>query len=253
MISGFFESLSAYFKALALIPKFNLWKQLLVPCFVGLCLAIALGGTIFLFGDNLGNLLTGWIPLSESDSWLATIWNGIASALKTAGGIMGTIISLAIAIIAYKNLFLVVVGPFLSPLTEKVEEKLTGRKVQSPPFFKSFIRGLRLALRNIFKELFWVAVLFIFGLFPLFSIPAAILIFIVQAYFTGAGNFDFTLERHLNRKESIRFVKSNRWLAIGNGAVFLLLLGIGIGFIIAPPLAAIAATLSTVDKLESYD
>ena len=39
-------------------------------------------------------------------------------------------------------------------------------------------------------------------------------------------------------------------LALGNGLVFMGLLAIGIGFLIAPPLAAIAATLETTKRLD---
>ena len=50
--------------------------------------------------------------------------------------------------------------------------------------------------------------------------------------------------------ESTRFVKRHRWLAIGNGTVFLLLLGTGVGFLVAPPLAAVAGAQETVKRLE---
>ena len=61
---------------------------------------------------------------------------------------------------------------------------------------------------------------------------------------------DYTLERHFSSRESIRFVKSHRGLAIGNGTVFMFLLMTGFGFLFAPPLAAVAATIETVKRLE---
>jgi len=60
---------------------------------------------------------------------------------------------------------------------------------------------------------------------------------------------DFTLERYFNRKETISFIKNNKGMAIGNGTVFLLLLSIGIGFLIAPPLSAIVGTITVNKKL----
>ncbi len=247
MISGFTKSIGAYFQALKMIPKYGLWSYLLVPGLISLLLALGIGSISFFLGDDLGQLLSNLIPTSNGDGWLANIWNWINGGLQSIAGWMGSILILAISIILYKNLVIAFIGPFLSPLSEKVEYELTGMKRQSPPFFKSFVRGITLAIRNIIKESLIVAVLFIFGLFPLFSVPAAILIFIVQAYYAGAGNMDFTLERYFNRKESIRFIRNNRGMAIGNGAVFLLLLSIGIGFLIAPPLAAIVGTI-TVNK-----
>jgi hypothetical protein len=61
---------------------------------------------------------------------------------------------------------------------------------------------------------------------------------------------DYTLERHFNIGDSVHFARNNRGLALGIGTVFLLLLATGIGFLIAPPLAAVAATLETTKRLE---
>ncbi|HFB99615.1 MAG TPA: hypothetical protein ENJ53_02310 [Phaeodactylibacter sp.] len=77
-----------------------------------------------------------------------------------------------------------------------------------------------------------------------------ILIFLIQAYYAGFGNLDYTLEGHYSVRESNRFVKEHRWLAIGNGTMFLLLLGTGVGFLVAPPLAAVAGAIETVKRVE---
>jgi len=64
---------------------------------------------------------------------------------------------------------------------------------------------------------------------------------------------DYTLERHFSIGESVRFVRANRWLAVGNGAVFMLILMTGIGFLLAPPLATVAATIETAKRLEGIN
>ena len=61
---------------------------------------------------------------------------------------------------------------------------------------------------------------------------------------------DYTLERHLNYKDSITFVKNNKGIAIGNGIVFMLFLLIPvIGIILVLPLSVTAASIKTVDIL----
>ena len=198
-----------------MIPKFGLWSYFLLPGIISVLLAVGIGSISFFLGDDLGELLADLLPEANGDGWLGGVWNWIKSGLQSVAGWMGSILILAISIILYKNLVIAFVGPFLSPLTEKVEFELTGIKQQSPPFFSSLVRGITLALRNIFKEVLLVSILFLIGLFPLFSVPAAILIFIIQAYYAGAGNMDFTLERYFNRKESIRFIRKNKGMAIG--------------------------------------
>jgi CysZ protein len=118
---------------------------------------------------------------------------------------------------------------------------------------KDLIRGLRLAIRNIIRELFFTILLFLVGLIPLFSPFVSIAIFILQAYYAGFGNMDFTLERHFNVKGSVRFVRQHRGIAIGNGAFFLLLLFTGFGFLVALPLGAVAAAQETVPHLSGNE
>jgi CysZ protein len=58
---------------------------------------------------------------------------------------------------------------------------------------------------------------------------------------------DYTLERHYTYDESIRFVKKNKGIAIGNGIVFMAMLLIPvIGIILVLPLSVTASTTETV-------
>jgi CysZ protein len=73
----------------------------------------------------------------------------------------------------------------------------------------------------------------------------------VQAYYAGFGNMDYTLERHYKYKDSLQFVRKHRGLAIGNGIVFILFLLIPvIGVILVLPLSVTAASTRTVQALK---
>jgi len=140
----------------------------------------------------------------------------------------------------------------MSPLSERIEQELTGqpkRTAGTGQFVKDLVRGLRIALRNIIRELFYTLLLFLLGLIPIFSPFTAVLIFLVQSFYAGFANIDYTLERHFNIRNSVRFVRHNRWMAVGNGIAFMLLLLTGIGFLFALPLGAVAATTETVKRL----
>jgi CysZ protein len=77
------------------------------------------------------------------------------------------------------------------------------------------------------------------------------MIFLVQAYYAGFGNMDYTLERHYGYKESIQFVKRNRGLAIGNGVLFIAMLIIPIiGVILVLPLSVAASTTETIRLIQ---
>ena len=244
MFTDFFKGVTAYGRAFTLISEMKLWKYLLAPGIISVLLAAIIGLSAFQLSDNLGSLFISWYPfewgldfLTKASSWL--------------GGILVALFGLII----YKHLVMVAVSPFMSPLSEKVEEQLTGNHTLNKGFragraIKELIRGLRVAIRNIIREIFFVALLMLLGFIPAVAIFSSVLIFIIQAYYAGFGNLDYTLERHFSVKESVRFVSDHKGLAIGNGAVFLGLLMTGIGFLFAPPLATIAGTIESVKAMK---
>jgi CysZ protein len=147
----------------------------------------------------------------------------------------------------FKYVLLIVLSPFLSLLSEKVESRLDGEhfsgKFSVSRALEEMMRGLRLALRNIWRELLFVLILTMLSLIGPLSLITAPLIFLIQSYYAGFGNFDFTLERYYSVRDSVRFVRDARGSAIANGAVFLLLIATVLGVFVAPTWATIAATL----------
>ena len=103
----------------------------------------------------------------------------------------------------------------------------------------------------LFAKCFSLCFFLLLGLIPLVGFLSPVFLFTTQAFYAGFGNLDYTLERHFSVVESSRFVRKYRFLAIGNGAVFMLLLMTGIGFLIAPPLATVAATFESVERLKN--
>ena len=62
---------------------------------------------------------------------------------------------------------------------------------------------------------------------------------------------DYTLERHFNYKESVKFVGRHKGLAVGNGIVFMLLFLIPVlGVILVLPLSVVAASKVTLEEIK---
>ncbi|MBT8221173.1 MAG: EI24 domain-containing protein, partial [Bacteroidia bacterium] len=159
--------------------------------------------------------------------------------------VLGTIISIALSLASYKYLVLIISSPFMSLLSEKVEEIEVGHTETTwslSSLFYDLIRGIRINVRNLFKEIFFTLLLMLAGLIPVIGILNTVAIFLVQAYYAGFGNIDFVLERHFGLTQSTAFVKRNRGFAIGIGTAFLLTSATVIGLIFAAPLATVAAT-----------
>ncbi len=244
MFNDFISGATAYFKAFGLISKHQLWGYFLAPAILSIVLGIGILGSAWLIADNIGALLIRYYP-----------WELRKSIIELIISIFGGIFIVGIGFIIFKNLVIALASPFMSPLSEKIEAILTGSphtaKFSVQKFIQDLIRGLTIAIRNVIRELFYTFLLFLLGLIPFFSPVSVVLIFLVQAYYAGFGNIDFLLERHFNVKGSVRFVRSNRWMAVGNGSVFLLLFLTGIGFLIALPLGTIAGTMEGLKNLDN--
>lgn len=145
-------------------------------------------------------------------------------------------------------------APFMSPVSEKIEAHYSRHKAhkhRNTSFKDQLWRGIRINVRNLFKELLLTIPILIIGFIPAIGIISTILLFLLQAYYAGFGNMDYTLERHFNYKDSLNFVKKHRRYAIGNGMIFMLFLLIPIlGVILVLPFSVTAATSQTVSILK---
>jgi len=245
MIKDIFLGISAYFKHLPLVRRNSLLKYFLAPFLLGFFLLATIGTGAYSLSDNLGSMLVSWYPFETG-----------ANLINSASTWLSGILIFVFGIIVAKYVIIILASPFMSPMSEKIETSGSYTPVhpgQSISAVAGIWRGVRLASGNIFKELFFTVVLLILSLiFPFISPFTAVLIFIIQAYYAGAGNMDYTLERYFGVKESKRFIRANKGLAIGNGAVFIALLMLGLGFFIAPPLGTLAATPEVLKRLGNY-
>ncbi len=246
MTGGFLTGINTYLPAWKLIQAGKLWRYLWIPGLISL----AAGSAIFLWGIAQTVPLTRWLV----QYYPFEVGKGIVQALA---GVLAVLVVGVIVLLLFRYLVMVLVAPFMSLLSEKIETQLTGKT--GPPFslagfMGDLVRGIRIALRNIWWELFLTLVVVIAGLFvPVIGqIGSAVIIFFIQAYYAGFGNMDYTLERRrYTVAQSKAFVRANRGLAIGNGTIFLLLLMIPVaGLFLAPALGTGAATLTLQDNGE---
>jgi CysZ protein len=243
MFSNLIGGITSYGRAIRHISLYGLWGYVFAPGVF--CLLIG-GGLLWLawgLSDNIGNLL--------DNLWR---WEFGKPVVSKVASVFGGLFVVSFGLIIIRQLIMVISSPFMSLLSEKVENQLLGKpgsqKLSLPQILSDLLRGLRIALRNLFREIFATVFLLLLGLFPLFTPFTTAAIFIVQAYYAGFGNFDFALERHFGYRESIQFIHRHRSLSLGNGMVFMLLLFTFLGFLFAIPLSTVAATLETTKRLE---
>lgn len=241
-MNGIMNGVQAYFDAFQVINKLKLWKYFLVPILLSVLTASVIGVLAYSLSDNLGNYISSIWP-----------WEWGQETFQTISEIFGGLIILTLGFLAFKHIILAISAPFMGPISEKIEIHLTGvkslEKRSSPA--KLLIRGIKIAIRNLFRELILTVPILLLGLIPIIGIFSAVLLFLMQAYFAGFGNMDYTLERHFNYSDSVKFVKRNRGLATGNGILFMLFLLVPvIGVILVLPFSVTAATSETVKLIQ---
>jgi CysZ protein len=246
MIKNISLGIKAYFGAYSLISQLKLWKYFAVPMIISLVTAIIIFGSAYGLSDNIGAFI--------SKIWM---WDWGKDTFSTISAFIGGLIIIVIGLILFKHIIMALSAPFMSPVSEKIEAHLTGNIPHShrnTSFIQQLWRGIRINVRNLGMELLFTIPILLIGFIPIIGIISTLLLFLVQAYYAGFGNLDYTLERHFQYKESLQFVRKNRGLAIGNGMVFLLFLLIPvIGVILVLPFSVTAASKSTIEILNQQE
>lgn len=246
MIKNIIKGIKAYAGTFKLISQLKLWKYFAIPILISLVTAIVIGVTAYGLSDNIG-------------SFIAKIWRW-ETGLETFTAIssfFGGALIIVIGFILYKHIVMALSAPFMSPVSEKIEAHYLGQKAhkhRNTSFKDQLWRGIRINVRNLVKELLLTIPILIIGFIPVIGILSTVLLFLLQAYYAGFGNMDYTLERHFNYKDSLSFVKNHRGYAIGNGMIFMLFLLIPIlGVILVLPFSVTAATSQTVSILKEKE
>lgn len=244
MVKDLSDGLFKYLKVFQTASQFKLWKYLFYSGIFSMLAGALIFYLAYKLGDNLGGSLFNWYKwdfgskvIDEMEDWIGGLLIGI------------------FAILIFKYIVLIIASPFMSFASEQLERQLSAYPAHTnfslSQALKDLNRGVVLNLRNLFRELFITLLLLILGLFPLITIAIPVVLFMVQAYYAGFGNLDYFMERHYNVKGAVAFVRKHRFLAIGNGSIFLLLLMIPVlGWFIAPFFATIAGTLAAVERIK---
>jgi len=223
---------SAYFKVIPLFSKLGLWKYLLLTAlisFVVLVVIVMLG-----YGVATYMLTFDWMTI-------------FGEALVFAAAIVAFIAVIALGVLLFKHLVLIATAPWMGKVAEKVSEELTGvstgsiiQNTSKEHRWALVKRSIRLNARLFAFEMLLTLPLLLLGLIPGVNLAAVVALVVVQSYFVGAASLDFSLEERFNYSESVAYINHNRWLAIGCGLGFVLLLFTAIGFLFAPAWSAAA-------------
>ena len=242
-VKDFIDGLRSYTSVFQLANQLKLWNYIFISGLISLAIGSILLWIGYSFYGDFGVWISSFYP-----------WERGASLVQGLSKFVSSLAVLGVGLILYKYAIIILLSPLMSVLSEKVEKHFKG-DIKSQTLIEagiSIVRGIRISGRNLFRELSLVLVLLILSFVPLLNVITTPLIFLVQAYYAGYGNMDYTMERHFKLKETVPFVRRHRGLAIGNGAVFLAILFIPIlGLLFAPALATCSSAIEVIKRIEA--
>ena len=241
ILKGIYKGCTAYFEVYGIISRLKLWKFFAIPMLISFIVFLMILFISFSFSDAIGNYISSF--------WT---WDFGRDTINTLSRVFGGLLITVIGFISFKHITMALSAPFMGPISKIIEDDFNGVVSQTNTSTPSglLLRGIRISLRNLLRELLLSVPILLFGLIPIIGFFSVILLFLMQAYFAGFGNMDYTLERHFSYEKSIFYVKNNRGLAIGNGIVFMLFLLIPfVGVILVHPFSVTAATIVTVKSM----
>ncbi|MGZ4035141.1 MAG: EI24 domain-containing protein, partial [Bacteroidia bacterium] len=244
---SFFKQFSiavkSYGKAISLLFNNGLWIYLIYPIIISILLFAA----EFYFLDQIyisfENKIKNRIDFGNPHLWM------FFRFFLSAGFYL---IFFLIDYFFWKYIVLIFMSPVMTILSEKTETILTGQKYcfSAKQSVLNIVRSIGITFRNMFFQLLIVAASCFVIWIPVIGWLCPVFLLIISYYFYGFSMLDYVSERRkLSISGSIRFVRANKGLAIGNGFIFTLLFAVPYaGVVISTVLSPIAACISIVEK-----
>ncbi len=253
MFKGFGYGLGTYSKAMSLIFNKGMAWFFLFPFLLNILL--------FWLGIELVAGISGDIK-QWTDSYISGLDIGFLNNGGFKTGLMWVIkilvrIGYFFAFAFFGGYIIVaIMSPVFSWISERTEKALTGNDY---PFsfiqlLKDVGRGLAIVIRNVFLEIIIGIALFVLSFIPLVGLVTPIIMFLVTSYFYGFSFLDYAIERkRMNVNESVRYMRNNKGMVMGNGFLFALSLLIPFcGVMLSGFIAIISVVAGTIAVTEYH-
>lgn len=247
MIKDIVIAIRSYRHAHSFIRNHRLWKWIVIP---GIIYMLMFCISMYFFSKSASRVID-WLSVETGvRQWIESMQSDVIDILFSIVGILLWLILMLFYFSLFKYIWLILGSPVFAYLSEKTDSLLKGK---SAPFNLSqlihdIIRGSGIALRNTLWQTFYLIAFFILSFIPVIGFVIPVFALLLECYYFGFSMLDYSCERQqLSARESIRFIKNRKGLAIGNGLLFYLLHLIPvIGWLVAPSYAVIAATISVM-------
>ncbi len=245
----FFAAIRSHGTAFSFIRKHGLWSYFIWPVLLSILVFWLGAELISSLSEKSIDALKGWIwDADQPDGfWQSVVYYSLWFSFK--------VLFVYTYYLLNKYLIFIFLSPVLAIISERVDTIATGKTF---PFsllqlYKDVLRGIAIALRNLFFEYLATVLLLLLTVFiPVLAPLYPFAVFFIAAYFYGFSFLDYNSERYrLSFKQSVSLIRSYWPVAVGIGTVFSLLFFVPIiGGIVAPILSCVAASLIYLKEMK---
>lgn len=227
------------------IAKNSLYLFFLIPGMLGIAIEIFLLYYAWNISVTTSQKISTWMG-GFNLTWFSFL-NGPLAFLS---GFFSFLFSAIIFLFFLRVIILLVAGPVMSILAEKVFI-IQGHGIDNQGakiFLRNIIRGILVNLRAIFFELLLTIPFYLLSLIPGAAAVFLPVILLIQAYFQGFALRDYYFEiKGYSLKQSFSKARKTAWFTLISGALFTLILMIPFaGVFLAPALATTAVTKTSL-------
>lgn len=246
MLKEIIVAIQSFSEANRFIQEHKLWKWIVLP---GIIYALLFIISMYLFSQSATNVIDYLTTTTGLGDHLLKIQNSWLGFLFTFAGVILWLLLLQFYFSLFKYLILIIGSPVFAYLSEKTQIILENKEdhgLNWAELKKDAWRGIKLVGRNVLWQTFFFIILLLLTLVPVAGWITPLIALFLECYYYGFSMFDYSCaKQNISPRQSIEFAGRHRGLAIGNGLVFYLMHGlIGIGWVIAPAYAVIAANLN---------
>lgn len=263
-LRSFFNAIGVWFGSWKFIFHNGLAHFFLYPIIISIVLSMGAIVLIKLFVDFIMGYVNSYFQYEPLDQGL---WQNLRTVFSDIGKYTTAFIIFILTFYLFnrvrKYLVLALMSPIMALLSERTDEILSGASFpfNKTQFIRDIFRGILLAVRNLFLELFltllmWGVAIYLSLALPFLGIILAPLIavvsFLIGAYFFGFSTMDYHNERRrLNMRQSITYVRKNRGTALGIGTVFSLLFMLPFVGVAVGTITCIVTTMMLMNEKQS--
>lgn len=243
-------AIKSYGKAISFVFEKGLWVYFIYAIIIAALLTFGGFQVVQMFSNWLEGFIVSYFDTSSTEGWLSFLGTALHFLLSIGLKILFFFIFSTFS----KYILLILMSPIMALLSERTEEIITGKvyPFNLGQFVKDILRGILIALRNMFIEFAFIFLGFLIVWIPVIGWVSALFLIVLSYYFYGFSMMDYVNERRRKGiSESVSYVRKNKGLAIGNGFVFALIFAIPyIGGMMAAVFAPVAACIAVIE-LES--